>query len=139
MKKFVDLGEKFQSLDPNFLAEGREKARAIVTDKERFTALMEKAYMASKNTQSKGTSKTSAEILSYVRDNPGATNNEIQTYLQENGQDVGTARISKITRSLGAEGKLIGEKKKTQIYYSVSEEPQISKKETVIFAPDTLA
>lgn len=81
MQEFVTLINTFQSRDSDFLAEGQEKAQALLADPARLSALMEKAYANSVIAQRISAAETERRILQIVLDRPGLTFSEIQSEL----------------------------------------------------------
>ncbi len=105
LSDIVGIVEKFITLDPQFIAEGKQKAQAIVDDPERFNALMEKAYRASPNADRQKRQEAQREaIFVYLRANPHCTKRDVQRHLKEKGIQLHINSIDRIMANLSRSG-----------------------------------
>jgi hypothetical protein len=116
----VTLIEKFREGDPIFLAEGKAKAAAIVSDTERFAALLEKAKAASPNVNYASHAETATRLKALVVEAPGITRTDLQeSFFERYGKRLGDANINLILRGMRKVGEIDVEKKGSKQYYSV--------------------
>lgn len=134
--EFVEIIEKFSQLDPAFLAEGRRKATEVISDPDRFATLMKKAWEASPMTGRKRWTDLAPRIIAFIKNNPNCINEDIQTFLEKQGDSYQRNSVNKLIRNLIDGGEIKVEKKGSKNFFSVPEDENtqnIQEGETVIF------
>ncbi|HWY79251.1 MAG TPA: helix-turn-helix transcriptional regulator [Candidatus Sulfotelmatobacter sp.] len=137
---FVAMIEKFRTLDPTFLAEGRREAHAIITTRDRFATLMEKAYQASPHVQRTTRVETETRIISFLQETPGSTTAEIRNHLlRKYNQKLSPVHITTIIRNIRKlkNSSIITADQETKAVrrYSLVEVLPTTPEETVIYTP----
>ncbi len=123
IKDFVTVLTAFQSQDPEILAAGHREARSIVSNQDRFGALMIKSKEASGRSGDRSSQQTQDEIVDYCRAHPECTNRDLQAHFQEGGRVYTIGTIRDFTQLLRSKGVLSSEVRGKISYFTASEAP----------------
>ena len=97
----VTIVDRFIDQDPDFLEEGREKAREIISDPARVAALMRKAQKNSPQANNTSSFDTASRVEIIICDHPGCTTKDIQGELDRRfGQKLSLNSVFQISKRL---------------------------------------
>lgn len=89
--------DRFSSLDPIFLREGKQLADGIVNNPKKFSALLQKAKEASPYANSHDTQTTAALLFQLINEHPGITTKKLRDLLRTRYEiEMGTDNIRQI-------------------------------------------
>lgn len=106
--ELIHIVDKFQEGDPQFLAEGQQKANAILRNPESVAKLMRKAQISSHNALALGPEELKGRIMDLVRTGDGTiTSTAVVQHLDKR---ISRPHAARLLRDLHLDGKLDIEK-----------------------------
>jgi hypothetical protein len=124
LEDLVTIIDRFQEGEPEFLDEGRAKAVAILTDRERVAKLMKQAQQNSRVSTALSIREWKGRILEVVAEHEGPINSA--TVVKALGHRIGKTYAQVLLRELSEAGDIrVVDQRQARLYGPVVERPKV--------------